>query len=68
MEKFFVKNTDVDINTHILRATILDGVFLFLDVFKDFTKMYIQDYLQFFSQETLGAPRPQSHLHEFIDG
>lgn len=31
------------------------------------TKMYILDYLQFFSQETLGAPRPQSHLHEFID-
>ena len=25
------------------------------------------DYLQFFSQETLSAPRPQSHLHEFID-
>lgn len=31
------------------------------------TKMYRLDYLQFFSQETLGAPRPQSHLHEFID-
>lgn len=30
--------------------------------------MHIRDYLQFFSQETLGAPRPQSHLHEFIDG
>lgn len=32
-----------------------------------FTKMCILDYLQFFSQETLSAPRPQSHLHEFID-
>ena len=32
-----------------------------------FTKMCILDYLQFFSQETLSAPWPQSHLHEFID-
>lgn len=29
--------------------------------------MYILDYLQFLSQKTLGAPRPQSHLHEFTD-
>lgn len=34
---------------------------------KTFHSMCILDYLQFFSQETLSAPRPQSHLHEFID-
>lgn len=48
-----------------LWITLLSGLFKT----KDFSqKMYILDYLQFLSQETLGAPRPESHLHEFVDG